>query len=106
MNKYLVIVLLGIGVTMAVAVAIPLRYSQATLLFGLVGLCLAPLAIHKIESAGLAGGLLLAVSFFASYPLIKLLNFQGTSMKYAVQAAYIAIFFVAGLGWRRSWKNE
>ena len=69
MNKYGLAVILAVFGAFAIAVPIGLKYSQATLVFGLIAAVSGPVVIHRIPNASLAIGMLVGLSLFASFPL-------------------------------------
>ena len=104
MNKYGLAVTIVVFGTLAIAVPIGLRYSQAALLFGLIAALSAPVVIHKISDAGWALGMLMGLSFFASSPLKKLYQIDGFINDIPVTLGYAALLWVIGFGWRRRWR--
>ncbi|MEO3476294.1 hypothetical protein AAFO90_01315 [Phaeobacter sp. CAU 1743] len=104
MNKY------GLGVAVAavgaliVAVPIGLKYSQATLLFGLIAAVSAPVVIHKIEDKNWSLGMLMGLTLFASFPFKKLFQIDGFINEIPVTLAYVVVLWVIGFGWKRSWR--
>jgi hypothetical protein len=104
MSKYLALIAVVLIVTLILGVQIPLKYSQAVVVFGLVAVVLAPVAIHKLRHPALAAGVLVGLAMFASYPLEKLFRIGDTFQEFLVTAAYGAVLFVIGFGWKRSWR--
>mgnify|MGYP001801350748 CR=1 FL=1 len=104
MNKYGLAVTIAVFGALAIAVPIGLKYSQATLLFGLIAAVSAPVVIHKIPNASWALGMLMGLSFFASFPLKKLFQIDGFINELPVTLAYVALLWVIGFGWNRSWR--
>lgn len=104
MNKYGLAVTIAVLGTLAIAVSVGLKYSQATLLFGLIAALSAPVAIHKIPSVNWALGMLMGLSIFASFPLKKLFQIDGFINEAPVTLAYVALLWLIGFGWRRSWR--
>ncbi len=104
MNKYGLAVTVVVFGALAVAVAIGLKYSQATLLFGLIAAISAPVVIHKIPNVSSALGMLVGLSFFASFPLKKLFQIDGFINEVPVTLAYAALLWAIGFGWKRSWR--
>ena len=104
MNKYGLAVNIAVIGTLIIAVPVGLKYSQATLLFGLIAALSAPVVIHKIPNANWALGMLMGLSFFASFPLKKLFQIDGFINEVPVTLAYAALLWVIGFGWRRSWR--
>lgn len=104
MNKYFLGVAIAVFGTLAVAVPIGLKYSEATLIFGLVAALSAPVVVHKIPDKNWSLSMLVGLSIFASFPLQKLLNFDGFLYEAPVSLAYLAILWVIGFGWKRSWR--
>lgn len=104
MNKFGLAVVVAVFGSLFIAVPIGLRYSQATILFGLIAALSAPVVIHKIPSVNWAAGMLMGLSFFASFPLKKLFQIDGFINEVPVTLAYAALLWVIGFGWRRSWR--
>ena len=103
MNKYGLAVTIAVFGALVIAVPIGLKYSQATLLFGLIAALSAPVVIHKIPNVSWAMGMLMGLSIFASFPLKKLFQIDGFINEMPVTLAYAALLWVIGFGWRRSW---
>jgi len=104
MNKYSLGVIIAVFGALIIAVPIGLKYSQATLLFGLIAAISAPVVIHKTPDKNWALGMLMGLSFFASFPLKKLFQIDGFVNEIPVTLAYAAILWVIGFGWKRSWR--
>ena len=104
MNNYGLAVTIAVFGALTIAVPVGLKYSQATLLFGLIAALSAPVVIHKIPNANWALGMLMGLSFFASFPLKKLFQIDGFINEVPVTLAYAALLWVIGFGWRRSWR--
>ncbi len=104
MNKYVLAVIVAVFGALVIAVPIGLKYSQATLLFGLIAVLSAPVVIHKVPNVRGATGMLVGLSIFASFPLKKLLQIDGFINEVPVTLAYAAILWVIGFGWKRSWR--
>lgn len=104
MNKYALGVILAVFGALLIAVPIGLKYSQATLLFGLIAIISAPMVIHKIPNNSSALGMLLGLSIFASFPLKKLFQIDGLAIEIPVTLAYAAVLWVIGFGWKRNWR--
>ena len=104
MNKYVLGVTIAVFGALVIAVPIGLKYSQATLLFGLIAAVSAPMVIHKISDKNWSLGMLMGLSFFASFPLKKLFQIDGFMNEIPVTLAYVAILWVIGFGWKRSWR--
>ena len=75
----------------------------ASLAFLVIAVCLSPIAVHKVENHQVAIGLLLALSFFASYPMKRVLGMDDFVLELLLSAVYLGILYVTGFGWRRSW---
>lgn len=103
MDKYFVLVTAVVFGVLTIAVAVGLRYSQAALLFGLIAIVLAPIAIHKVSSPSGAIGLLAGLSFFASFPVKKLYHLAEFPQGMLLSAAYLGVLWAIGVGWKRSW---
>ena len=103
MNKFGFAVAAAVLGALTAAAVIGLKYSQATLLFGLISAFSAPLVIHKISSVGWAVGMLIGLAIFASFPLKKLFQVDGFVNETPVTLAYVAILWVIGFGWKREW---
>ena len=84
--------------------AVGMQYSSAFVLFGVLSLLLAPLAIHGVSNSLIAGLLLIGLGRFASFPLKKLYVIEGMVPKMSISLACAALLFVVGFGWKRSWK--
>ena len=104
MNKYGLAVILAVFVAFAIAVPISLKYSQATLVFGLIAAGSGPVVIHRIPNASLAIGMLVGLSLFASFPMKKLFQIDGFINEALVTLTYFALLWVVGLGWKRGWR--
>lgn len=104
MNKYGLAVIMAVLGALVIAVPIGLKYSQATLLFGLIAALSAPVVIHKIPSVNWALGMLMGLSHFASFPFKKLFQIDGFINEVLVMLAYFALLWLIGFGWRRSWR--
>ena len=104
MNKYVLGVTIAVFGALVIAVPIGLKYSQATLLFGVIAAVSAPMVIHKISDKNWSLGMLMGLSFFASFPLKKLFQIDGFMNEIPVTLAYVAILWVIGFGWKRSWR--
>lgn len=104
MNKYGLAVTIAVFGALSIAVLIGLKYSQATLLFGLIAALSAPVVIHKISNVSWALGMLMGLSIFASFPLKRLFQIDGFINEMPVTLAYVSLLWVIGFGWRRSWR--
>jgi len=104
MNKYGLGVLAAVFGVVVFAVPIGLRYSQATLLFGLIAAISAPIVIHRIPDKNWSLGMLLGLSLFASFPFKKLFQIDGFASEIPVTLAYATTLWVIGFGWKRSWR--
>ena len=104
MNKYSWIVIAAVVGSFVLVISVGLRYSQSSIFFGLVAAILSPIVIHKIPQMNVSLGLLVGLSFFASFPLKKLFQFEGILQEVSISAAYLAVLWVIGFGWRRSWR--
>ena len=102
MNKFGVGVLAVLFGALIVAVSIGLKYSHATVFFGLVAASAAPVVIHKIPNQSLSLGLLMALSLFASFPLKKLFQIDGFIHELPVTLVYAGMLWLIGFGWKRS----
>ena len=89
---------------LAIAAAMGLKYSQATLLFGLVAVVCAPVVLHRIPNKNSALGMLVGLSIFASFPLKKLFQVDGFVGDVSVSLVYGAVLWVVGFGWKRNWR--
>ena len=99
-GKGLLIVLGTIFAVMIVSFAIPLRYSQAVLVFGLVALALSAFVLPRFENANWALAALAGLTFFASFPFKKLFQLDGFGAETTVSAVYGIILFIVARGWR------
>ncbi len=104
MNKYVVVVIIAVFGAMAAAVPIGLRYSQATLLFGLIAAISAPVVVHKVSDRNWSFGMLIGLAYFASFPLKKLFQIDGFLNELPVNIAYAAMLWAIGFGWKRTWR--
>ncbi len=104
MNKYFLGVIIAVFGALSVAAALGLKYSVATLLFGLVAAISAPLVVHKISDRNWSLGMFVGLSIFASFPAKKLFQLDGFLQEVPVTVAYAAILWVVGFGWKRSWR--
>lgn len=104
MNKYFWGVSIAVFGALVVAVPIGLKYSQATLLFGLIAAISAPVVIHKISNKNGSLGMLMGLSMFASFPLKKLFQIDGSMNEFLVTLVYAALLWTIGFGWRRNWR--
>ena len=98
-------VILAMVAAVIAAVVTGLSYAIATVLFGVIGLVGAPIVIHKLEKPAAAGIGLIILAGFSSFPAKKLLTASGSIEDLAITVGYAALFWVAGLGWTRDWKN-
>lgn len=106
MDRYSLLIL---GIVLSVlwlSVLVELKYSHATLLYGMVALVLAPIAIHKVPRVNGALGLLLGLAVFASFPFKELFQLDGLVQEVPVTLAYAGMLWLIGMGWKRSWKKE
>ena len=101
MNKYVVLVIVGVFGTLFLSVG--LRYSQAVLLFGVVAVVLAPVIFHKIENLSSSLGLFMGLADFASAPAKKLFQLDGILAELPMTLAYMVVLFLTGAGWKRDW---
>ena len=104
MNKYGLAVIVAVFGALVVAVLTGLKYSHATLLFGLIAALSAPAVIHKVPNVSWATGMLVGLSIFASFPLKKLFQIDGFINEVPVTLAYGAILWIIGFGWKRNWR--
>jgi len=104
MNKYGLAVIVTVVGALVIAVLIGLKYSQPTLLFGLVAALSAPVVFHKMPSIGWTVGMLVGLSSFAIFPLKKLYQIDGFIHEMPVNQSYAAILWVIGFGWKTSWR--
>lgn len=104
MNKYFWGVVIAVFGTLFVSVPIGLKYSQAAFLFGAIALVSAPIVIHKIEDTSWSIGMLVGLSFFASFPLKKLYDIEGFFAEMATTVVCAGVLWVVGFGWKRSWR--
>ncbi|WP_108815029.1 hypothetical protein [Loktanella sp. Alg231-35] len=104
MNKFGLGVFVAVFGALTLAVPIGLKYSQATLQFGLIAAISAPVVIHKISDKNWSLGMLMGLSYFASFPLKKLFQIDGLVTDISVTLAYAGILWLVGFGWKRSWR--
>lgn len=103
MDKYFWGVVIAVGGSLAVAAPIGLKYSQATMLFGLIAAICAPIVMHKISSKNHSIGMLVGLSIFASMPVKKLFGIDGFLLEVLVTAVYMILLWILGFGWKRRW---
>ncbi|SFR17363.1 hypothetical protein [Poseidonocella sedimentorum] len=103
MNRIGIIIAAVIVLVPFASVALGLRLYPASLLFGILALMLAPLAIHKVPSPNWSAGLLVGLAFFASFPVKKLEIVGGPVQEVLCTLAYGAVLWLVGLGWKRKW---
>lgn len=104
MNKYFWGVAITVFGALAVSAQIGLKYSEATLIFGLIAAISAPVVVHKIADKNWSLGMLGGLSTFASLPLKELLKIDGFLDEAPVSLAYFAMLWVISFGWKRSWR--
>lgn len=104
MNKYGIGVILAVMVVLTLALALSLKYSQATLLFGFVALVSAPIVIHRIPDKNWSMAMLFVLAIFASFPFRKLYQIDGFIREIPVLVIYVGILWLVGRGWKRSWQ--
>jgi hypothetical protein len=104
LDKYVWGVIIAVVGATAVSVPIGLKYSEATLLYGLIAAFSAPVVIHRVSDKGWSLGMFVGLTIFASFPLKKLLKLDGDLEKLALSFAYAGILWVIGFGWKRSWR--
>ncbi len=106
MNQYAVSIVAIMFLTIFLAALAGLRYSQASLVFGIIAAVLAPIAIHKVPKLSLSVAFLVSLAIFASYPAKKLFQLNGFFQEFPLTLAYAALLWFIGIGWKRSWKRE
>jgi hypothetical protein len=104
MDKYVWGVIIAVVGALAVSVPMGLKYSQATVLYGLIAVFSAPVVIHRVSDKNWSLGMLVGLSIFASFPLKKFFKIDGLLEGMAVSLAYAGILWVIGFGWKRSWR--
>jgi hypothetical protein len=104
LDKYVWGVIIAVVVALAASGSIGLKYSEATLLFGLIAAVSAPAVIHKISDKNWSLGMLVGLSIFASFPLKKYLDLDGLPEEMAITLAYGGMLWAIGFGWKRSWR--
>lgn len=104
MNKYFFAIVAVVSISILLT-SLGLKYSHATLLFGLAAAGLAPIAIHKVPNSNIAVGLLMGLAYFASFPFKKLFQLDGFIQEIPVTLIYAGILWTIGAGWKRSWKT-
>ena len=104
MNKYGIGVILAVMVVLTLALALSLRFSQATLLFGFVACVAAPIVVHRIPDRNWSLALLFMLSIFASFPFRQLYQIEGFVREIPIIAIYAGILWLVGRGWKRSWQ--
>lgn len=106
MNKSVIIIMAVLLATLFISVALGMRFSYAVLVYGLVAVILAPVAIHKVDNPNLAIGLILGLAAFASFPARRLYQLDGLLWPALLMVAYAVVLFIVGFGWKRSWKSD
>jgi hypothetical protein len=104
MNKVFVGVTVVMFASLIVAVQLGLRYSQCSILFGLIAAVSAPFVIHKIDSPGTVSAVLVGLSIYASFPVKKLFQLDGFLQEVPLTFVYAGVLWVVGAGWTRAWK--
>ncbi|MDW3224130.1 MAG: hypothetical protein R8G34_14790 [Paracoccaceae bacterium] len=102
--KWITIYVLTVALSLVLALTFSLRYSQATLFFGALALLLAYPVMHRIPQLNLTMGLFAGLVVVASFPFRKFFQLDDFLPSTIVMCVYAGILFVAGLGWKRSWK--
>ena len=103
MNNYMVGVFLAMFIAVALTLMIPLKYSEATLLFGLVAAACSPLVLHKVPNSHWSLSGFIALAFFASYPFRQLFQIESLIYSVLVISIYFTVLWVIGVGWKRRW---
>jgi hypothetical protein len=106
MNKYAILIMAVLLATLFISVTLGMRFSYAVLLYGLVAVILAPIAIHMVEKPNISIGLIVGLSVFASFPARRLYQLDGFIESAGLTIAYAVVLFIVGFGWKRSWKAE
>ena len=83
------------------SVTLNLSYSAASVLWPLITAALAPSAVHRVESPNVAGGLLMGLAFFASFPVKRYLKLDGFVLEGLTTILFAVLLFVIALGWKR-----
>ncbi|AVX03439.1 hypothetical protein MXMO3_00907 [Maritalea myrionectae] len=104
MNRYGIVMLVTSASLLIIAVVIRLSYLNTSVLFGLVALAFAPLAMHRFSQNATISALV-GLSLFAAYPLYKLVGQGNIFTLLGFQVGYLALFWVIGAGWKRDWKS-
>lgn len=108
LSRPLTAVLLAVVLSMVAVAVLSLRFSEASLLFGIVAAVSAPVVIHRVRSRALAVAALVGLAVYASFPAKKLYGVFATYGKagdIAVTLAFLVTLFLVGAGWRRDWKK-
>lgn len=103
MNNYGLGVALAVFGSMLISVQLGIRFSQASLIFAVIAAICAPIVIHRIQSVPWSAGMLLALAYYASFPLKKLFQLEGFVQEVPVTLIYAGLLWVIGQGWKRSW---
>lgn len=104
MNTYATAVIAAIFVSTFFAGVMALEEARAAVLFGLVALFSAPVAVHKVADSYWAAGLLFGLASFASFPASRALGITGLLPVVGVMFVYVAVLWGVGMGWKRSWR--
>ncbi|WP_166415971.1 hypothetical protein [Cochlodiniinecator piscidefendens] len=102
MGEYFIFIVAVVIATFWIALSLGLRYSQASLLFGIVALALAPIAMHRISSQNWAIGTICGLGIFASFPMKRLFQLDGPLQEVPVSLLYIAILWVISMPWKKA----
>ena len=102
MNKIFVVIVVVIFTSLFIAVQLELRYSQCSIVFGLIAAVSAPFAIHKINSAGTVSALLVGLAIYGSFPVKKFFQIDGFLQEVPLTLLYFGALWVVGAGWKRT----
>ena len=105
MNKYGFTIAAVVFMSLILSLIVGLKYSQASILFGIIAVGLARTTIHKVTEVNWAVGMLVGLALFASFPLKKLFQLDGFTQKFLLTMIYAGVLWIVGMGWRRNWKQ-
>lgn len=107
LNRWVLGVLAAMALCIVGTAVLSLRMSEAIPVFFVVAAISAPVAVHRVASPLGAGGLLVVLALFASFPAkshYRVREAYGTLGEVVVTLAFLAVLFVLALGWRRAWR--
>ena len=104
MNRIFVVITIVMFASLFMAVQLGLKYSQCSIVFGIIAAVCAPFAIHKVSNTGTVGALLVGLAIYASFPVKKLFRIDGFLQELPLTLLYVGVLWVIGAGWKRAWK--